>query len=235
MKKRRLVISLFLIAAVALLGIGYSAISTGLDITGIITSAPSTGDFKVVFTDTPVAIASNDSIICQPTVDAATGVDASMNIKNLANNGDTVTAYFKVQNNSKPTQSLDAALNGLKISVTRKDSDNNSVTVNDKVGTEGVDKDYLFTGQYIRVEAHFVSSYSYVDGEETKTATTATGEVADAGLSAILEAPETLGADGEFVYVKVTVTVIGSFTSETTHVIDVHFDATSDAIATVVE
>lgn len=232
MKKRRLIISLFLIAAVALLAIGYSELTARLDIQGTITSAQSTNDFKVVFTDTPVAVTSNASILCQPTVDA-TGVDATMNMTGLANNGDSVTCYFKVQNKSKAIQTLDSTLNGLSISVTRNsESGTENETVNDAAGSEGVDKDYLFTGQYIRVEAHFVSSYEYLDGEDTKTATAATGEIGTDGLSAILEAPNSVGEEGEFVYVKVTVTVIGSFTAKTYHTVNVHFAATSDAVAT---
>ena len=203
--KTYIVICLFLIAAVALLGIGYSAISYRLDIKGSVSSVQSTEDFHVEFVNAELGSTLPEGVTCVPTIDA-TKIDATLNISGLSNNGQEVVAYFKVQNNSKDIASLDATLKDLVIVVTKDDvavdSDKNSAA-------------NIFEGNYIKVSAEFADRADAAEKE-------ATGTVAADGLSAEIKT-----ADSEYVWVKVTVKVIGSFTAETTHGITVHFNAES--------
>ena len=208
MKRRRLIISLFLIVAVVLLGIGYSAISYRLDIKGSVSSVESTADFHVEFVDAKLGSKTDESITCVPTIDSATKIDATLNISGLSNHGQEVVAYFKVQNNSLAISSLNATLENLTIVITKND-----VAVTDNDGSAN-----KFKGQFIEVEAVFADTF------ETENAT---GKVAEGGLTATVNTKNGETA-AQYVWVKVTVRVIGSFTAETTHGITVHFDAKSN-------
>ena len=103
MKKRRtLIISLLLVAALAL-GIGYAALSTELTVTGSVTNQPH--PINVVYTgvadvlsvdgDSDEAAAAS-SIIC--TADAKS---ATFNVAKLAHNGDYVIGEFEVINKNE--------------------------------------------------------------------------------------------------------------------------------------
>lgn len=211
MQRRRLVISLFLIAAIALLAVGYSAISTRLDIRGNVSSIQSTNDFDVEFIGAELGAELPTGVSCVPTFDSATGIDATLNISGLSNNGQQVVAYFKVQNNSKAIDTLDATLNNLTIVITKND-----VTVDSDTNAAN----NIFEGNYIKVEALF-------DDRAGESGKEATGVVTDGGLSATLDTKASDEATGQYVWVKIIVTVIGSFTSETTHGINIHFNAES--------
>ena len=98
MKKRRtLIISLLLIAALAL-GIGYAALSTELTVTGSVTNQPHpinvvyTGVTDILDEGTPDAIAASN-IIC--TEDAKS---ATFNVAKLSHDGDYVIGKFEVIN-----------------------------------------------------------------------------------------------------------------------------------------
>lgn len=218
MKRRRLIISLFLIAAVALLGIGYSAITTRLDIRGSVSSKASTNDFDVEFVGAELGSIA-DGVVCAPSFDTTTGVDATLNISGLSNNGQKVVAYFKVQNNSKAISSLNAELKDLTIVIT-----NNDKQVTDKNTTDT----NVFVGNYIQVEAVFVDEVTYISGQ-TNTTDTSTGKIGEKGLTATVNTAVEgeKAAVAQYVWIQVTVTVIGSFTSETTHGINIHFNAVS--------
>lgn len=210
MKRRRLILSIFLIAAIALLSIGYSAIESRLDISGTVSSIKSTDDFDVEFVGAELSGELPEGVSCAPTYDNATGLDATLNIAGLSNNGQKVVAYFKVQNNSKAIETLDATLTGFVINVTKDDvpvdSDTNPAA-------------NIFSGNYIKVTAEFADRA----GEAGKAAT----GIVNGGLSATIDAKANDESVGQYVWVKVTVEVIGSFTDITTHNITIHFDAES--------
>ena len=211
MKRRRLIIGLFLVAAIALLSIGYSVISTRLDIRGTVSSVQSTKDFDVEFVGADLGAELPEGVSCAPSYDPATGVDATLNVSGLSNNGQKVVAYFKVQNNSKAISSLNATLNDLTIVITKNDV---------PVETDTNSASNVFRGQYIEVTAEFAS-------RSDESGKAATGVVADGGLSATVNTKVSDESVGQYVWVKVTIEVIGSFTSETTHGIDIHFNAAS--------
>ena len=106
---------------------------------------------------------------------------------------------------------LDATLNNLTIVITKND-----VTVDSDTNAAN----NIFEGNYIKVEALF-------DDRAGESGKEATGVVTDGGLSATLDTKASDEATGQYVWVKIIVTVIGSFTSETTHGINIHFNAES--------
>ena len=110
MKRRRtLIISLLLIAALAL-GIGYAALSTELTVTGSVTNQPHpinvvyTGNADVITVDGDHAEARGASnVIC--TADAKS---ATFNVAKLAHNGDFVVAEFEVINKNEYKVQMEA-------------------------------------------------------------------------------------------------------------------------------
>ncbi len=96
MKKRRtLVISLLLIAALAL-GIGYAALSRELMITSAANLSPDQNDFDIVFTDATV-VNDPDNLLATASV-TGTGTTANYTITGLSKQNDSVTIEFTVQN-----------------------------------------------------------------------------------------------------------------------------------------
>ena len=98
MKKRRtLVISLLLIAALAL-GIGYAALSRELMITSAANLSPDQNDFDIVFTDATV-LNDPDNLLATASV-TGTGTTANYTITGLSKQNDSVTIEFTVKNNT---------------------------------------------------------------------------------------------------------------------------------------
>lgn len=108
MKRRRtLIISLLLIAALAL-GIGYAALSTDLTITGTVTNTPH--PIEVVF--------ESGAIVADESLSSAVGTSsllltpgtktATFDVDGLVHAGDKVVAKFVVVNNNRYAVKLDA-------------------------------------------------------------------------------------------------------------------------------
>lgn len=101
MKKRRtLIISLLLIAALAL-GIGYAALSRELIISSTANLAPDDSDFDIVFTEAKVAstnVADTDPSNVATASVTGTGTTANYTIAGLSEVGDNVVLTFTIQN-----------------------------------------------------------------------------------------------------------------------------------------
>ena len=210
MKRRRLIISLFLIAAVALLGIGYSAVSKTLSATTEVGAVNSSADFNVVFvkSGSESKIVSNGSGQTTAAILSAANQSASLEIKNLASTGDKVEFYLLIQNTSKVSEYLDATLATPYIEV---------YYVTDEGSTS--QKHDVFEGPHFNITATYTDKYD-------ETTLSNAGKIAN--NTATLKAPSSDAAAGEQVYLKITVTLENPFVNETNkHRIVVDFKATA--------
>lgn len=131
MKKRRtLVISLLLIAALAL-GIGYAALSRELMITSAANLSPDQNDFDIVFTNATV-VDDPDNLLATASV-TGTGTTANYTITGLSKKDDSVTIQFTVQNK---TPDVHANLTGVSLTP-------GTLYVGDGTATTGVVADYF--------------------------------------------------------------------------------------------
>ena len=131
MKKRRtLVISLLLIAALAL-GIGYAALSRELMITSAANLSPNQNDFNIVFTNATV-VDDPDNLLATASV-TGTGTTANYTITGLSKKDDSVTIQFTVQN-----QTADVYANLTGVSLT-----SGTLYIGDGTATTGVVADYF--------------------------------------------------------------------------------------------
>ena len=221
MKRRRLIISLFLIVAVVLLGIGYSAISKELKLNGRIDGVQDDTDFIVEFLSGDENIikdsASTSTLTIQPTF--TNNQTVNLVVTNFTNIGDTATVYFKIQNNSIVSTQMDATLAVPFVSVTT-------------ASTEAIDNDaskQKFVGNHFIIFAEYVT----VDPDGEGVATAATGTVSvgtdkdgDKGPMATLNAPTAeSSSNGQTVWLKVTVEMMDVVTQSQTHNITITFDA----------
>ena len=131
MKKRRtLVISLLLIAALAL-GIGYAALSRELMITSAANLSPDQNDFDIVFISATV-VGDPDNQLATASV-TGTGTTANYTVTGLSKQGDTVTLEFVVENK---TADVDANLTGLSLTP-------GTLYIGDGTATTGNSADYF--------------------------------------------------------------------------------------------
>lgn len=104
MKKRRtLIISLLLVAALAL-GIGYAALSTELTVTGSVTNQPH--PINVVYTGENTGLIAvdgdnDDAYAASNVICTADAKSATFNVAKLSHNGDFVVAKFEVINKNE--------------------------------------------------------------------------------------------------------------------------------------
>lgn len=214
MKRRRLIISLFLIAAVALLGIGYSAVSKTLSATTEVGAVNSSADFNVVFVKSGSKCTNNSSDTTKPqaSILSAANQSASLEIKNLASTGDKVEFYLLIQNTSKVSEYLDATLATPYIEVYYV-TDEGSTSKATNENKEGND---VFKGPHFLIKAEYVD----IENADPKL-------VDSENNTATLKAPSS-DAAGEQVYLKITVTLENPFVNETNkHRIVVDFKATA--------
>ena len=103
MKKRRtLIISLLLIAALAL-GIGYAALTTELNVTGSVTNQPH--PINVVYTGNASVISvdgdNDEAVSASNVICTADAKSATFNVAKLAHDGDFVVAEFEIINKNE--------------------------------------------------------------------------------------------------------------------------------------
>ena len=205
MKKRKLVVSLFLIAAVALIGIGYSAVSKIYETVGKLQGGVNENNLDVHF----VADASHNDLTdvdgLAPVVafGTVTYTDQSVNfnISNFSTDGDKAVVYFLVENSSTDL-TFDARLSVPTITV--------SPTSADATGS-GTNR---FVGDHFEIKA------SYVTGT-FGTIASETGYLEDAG-TAVIE------AGGATIWLKVEIEMTaGVYDTFAEHAVTVNFNATA--------
>ena len=222
MRKRRLVLSLFLFVAVALLSMGYAALSRDLNATGKLASSTDNNNLKVYFVPGTENYR-KDIVDVERSADALLMVDESeyvvnntsvqFTVKNLSSEGDTVTLYFLIENSSAD-ETLDAILTSpvvtMKVSGT-------STTVDDKDGSK---ENNIFVGDHFRVTASYVNQYP---DEPVLSGTVDEGELG-AQLDAKGEA-----TNGDQVWLKVVIKVENTIQDADfkLHHVSVEFNATS--------
>lgn len=94
MKKKKSFITLAIVAAVLLLGVGYALNAIDLTVNGDITISPDDSNFVVEFTDATVTGTGN-------TADKGDGKTATLHVESLKTVGDTLTATYTITNSSK--------------------------------------------------------------------------------------------------------------------------------------
>lgn len=96
MKSKKTLMTLGVIVAVLVLGVGYAAITDiNLNINGTAAATPSDDNFSVIFTGTPST--SGDTVSASITDD----LTATMTVTGLTTTGDTATASYTIKNASE--------------------------------------------------------------------------------------------------------------------------------------
>ena len=233
MKKRRLVISLFLIAAVALLSIGYANLTKTLEVAGKLSGKEDNANLAVKF-DGVGNIVTTGSIkyVANPTPDNLSDVEAptysdtmaSFSVSNYRFVGDSVIFYLKISNDSAMDDNLSASLAAPIVTVNLTGSTTNVV---EEEGTAGYGVDNVFTGD------HFIITATYVNTDGVVAAGENVGQIGSNGTTAVLDAKSTDEGAGDYVWLKVEITlhsaivIEGDATSLPIHDIKVKFTATS--------
>ena len=115
MKRRRLVISLFLIAAFSLIGIGYAVLSNDLLVSSDITVNPNDGNLKVEFVNLPTT--DSNSAIVVTSIDSQEVAVKFNNTNEINAQGQSQEITLTVKNNSVGAvgTELDATLSSFEI------------------------------------------------------------------------------------------------------------------------
>ena len=213
MKRRRLFIGAFLLAAVTFLGIGYAALTNTLQVNGSLSATENKENLKVEFVDyeahaTKTPGGAEDTSF---TVNAGvSGQTATISVDNMSIPNQTAEITFKVQNKSVNLASLTAelaaefnielgegTLSGSTYSITSEATDGNTSDKN------------KFTGE------HFVVSVAYSENAED--------------LNVLDESTGVVTLDsGEYVYVVVTITLVDIVPENfELHVVKISFDAST--------
>lgn len=104
MKNRKTLITLGVIVAVLMLGVGYAVISDiNLSINGNATATTSDENFKVVFDNSATTVSDDTKVTA--TVDKGQ-LTATMTVTGLTTTGDTATATYTIKNNSTELSAL---------------------------------------------------------------------------------------------------------------------------------
>ena len=217
MKRRNLFLSLLLVGACAIVGVGYAAITRELKIGGQLAGAKNDNSLKVEFQQgkefsVPTAVGSA-AIVATPTI--TNDHAANLDVSGMVDIGDKAEAYFLIKNESQATDNLDATLSLPNVIV-----NNGAETATDTNGAENV-----FEGAHFKITAEYKKE---VDGHET-----ATGTVKGDGTAEVKAAIDAEGTendkDGETLWVKVTVELIDVIIADTfpTHNITVSFAAST--------
>lgn len=219
MKKRRLVISLFLIATVAFLGIGYSALTKELKVTGRLDAVKNNENLNVHYVAEKFTVVKNpaDSATIVATPSLTSELVANIVVSGMTEIGEKVTVYYMIQNNSDATEALDATLSLPYVSVTA----NSASAIDDNAAKD------VFEGDHFKIAASYVTT----DGNETATGSVSEGvasikaPVADNELTT--DVNET--ADGQTIWLKVEVELIDVITVDSfpTHNIQIIFNAST--------
>lgn len=110
MKKKRTYVTLALIIAILMLGVGYAAVTKELTITGTLNATVDNSQFNVEFTKADKAV----NLTGTPT---ASGTSATFTVdgSNMKTKGDTASVEFTITNNTTTAVNLSAKLSAANI------------------------------------------------------------------------------------------------------------------------
>ena len=237
MKKRRLVFSLFLMASIALLSIGYASLTKTLEIAGKLNGKEDNANLVVKF-DGVGNITTSGSLkyVDNPTPENKTDVEkptysdtmASFSVSNFKYVGDKVVFYLKITNDSANNKDLSAKLS---IPVVTVNVSGETKNVEEDENSAGYNIDNIFTGDHFKITA------TYVETDGVVVADTNVGTIDEDG-TVVLDAKETKDGKGEYIWLKVEIElhsaiVMGTDASFPIHDIKVKFTATSITRETV--
>ena len=217
MKRRNLFLSLLLVGACAIVGIGYATITRELKIGGQLAGAKNDNSLKVQFQEGKefAVPTKKDSAVIIATPTITNDHAANLDVSGMVDIGDKAEAYFLIKNESQATDNLDATLALPNVIV-----NNGNETAHDSNGASNV-----FEGAHFKITAEYKKE---VSGQDT-----ATGTVNDDGTAKVKAAIDAEGTqndkDGETLWVKVTVELIDVIIADTfpTHNITVSFTAST--------
>ena len=218
MKRRNLFLSLLLVGACTIVGVGYAAITKKLSVSGPLSGSINEANLKVNFQDTTHVVTKpmNKATQINATAKKASDAGANIEVSGMNDIGDKVYCYYLIKNESQATDNLDARLSTPK------------VTVGLGTGNSAEDSnnaDNVFEGH------HFVVSAKYVkdDGNVTE----ATGTVEGGGTTAVVKAAipevgEQEAVDGQTMWLLVEVSLNDIIIEEfEKHSINISFSATT--------
>lgn len=189
MRNRKLFLSLFLLVALTLLGVGYASLTNNLSTIGTVGSSVNHNNLDVRFAHshsapatsvTPQGVSVRDYVYESKSV--------SFTVDGFTTENEEAVIYLKVVNNSAQLPEYAAKLGKFTISMTH-------VHDGSTIAAEGSQTANVFKG------THYSVTVSYVNGEEAGL-TAATGTVINAEEATV--AAET----NQFVYVKIAIKVI---------------------------
>lgn len=152
MKKRRLIISLFLLVALVSIGVGYAALTNNLLVNTDVSANINNGNLKVEFVDV-VNTTESDPIVVS--LRNANEVDITFNKTNSMNaKGDTQSVELKVRNNSvgAVADELDAVLSSFEVV-------SNTLTKDEQNST---DARVVYIGNYFTVVVEWLNASDLV-------------------------------------------------------------------------
>jgi hypothetical protein len=205
MKKRRLVISLFLIAAVALLSVGYSVLSKTLVVSGKLGASENNANLAIKFVEVGnIETYGSLKYVANPTDENKSDIEkptfsetiASFSVSNFKYEGDKAVLYLKIRNDSAMNEDLTATLSAPKVSVKLEGANTDKV---EDAGTAGYGKDNIFTGD------HFTITASYVDTDGVEARGETIGEISTDGLSATLAPKSSADGTGQYLWLKIEI------------------------------
>lgn len=220
MRKRSLVLSLFLVLSVLFLGLGYATLTTSLQATGTIGSTPDSSNLNVRFvndiTNPAETVVSNNKV----TIDVSNyeSKSVSFGVAGFTAEGQSATIVLKIANNSQPHPEYAAILDKtFDIVMSYKDGDGyTEVTDVTTVDVEDAPYGSYFEGDHYKVTVQYVTEFTGLNGSLP-----AAINVDMNGGAPILEAE-----NNEFVYLLIKVEVINPITDEMPeHKFTVTFDA----------
>jgi len=101
MKQRKTLVTLGLVVAILVLGVGYAMSNIELSINGKVSATVSDENFKVAFDGTPSTTTSSTDVTAEASITADTNnLAAEMTVSNLSTIGDKATATFTIKNSS---------------------------------------------------------------------------------------------------------------------------------------
>ena len=208
MRNRKLFLSLFLLVALTLLGVGYASLTNNLSTTGTVGSKADHNNLDVRFVHshsepaisvTPQGVSVRDYVYESKSV--------SFTVDGFTTQDEEAIIYLKVANNSAKLSEYNAKLGAFTISMTHGEN----------VSAEGKQEGNVYKG------THYSITASYVDGTKDNL-TAATGTVTSNVEAAVA------ATDNQFVYVKISIKVIKPILSDLdNHVFTVAFSAETTA------
>lgn len=103
MKNKKTFVGIALLILVLVLGIGYAAITSSLNINGTAKATTDDSNFKVVFTGVTDPATATNGVTATATADSTT---ATLNVEGLTTKGQTKTATFTIANKSPELKAL---------------------------------------------------------------------------------------------------------------------------------